>query len=57
MGTDHHKWDSDRRGLVGMDLGSDQHKWDSENGSVLVFYLFIYLFFGFVGMDFGSGGC
>ena len=59
VGTDQHKWDSDCRGLMGMDLGSDRHKWDSENGSVLVFFFF----FGFVGMDLvvvdvdgGSGG-
>ena len=57
MGSDQHKWDSDRRGLVGMDLGSDRHKWDSENGSVLGFFFFFFFFFGFVGMDFGSGGC
>ena len=28
---DQHKWDSDPRGLVGMDLGSDPHKWDSDH--------------------------
>ena len=54
MGSDRHKCDSDHCGLVGMDLRLDRHKWDSENGSVLVFFFF---FFGFRGMDFGSGGC
>ena len=58
---DQHKWDSDPRGLVGMDLGSDPHKWDSENGFVLVFYFYFYfylfIFFWVCGYGFGSGGC
>ena len=58
---DQHKWDSDPRGLMGMDLGSDWHKWDSENGFVLVFYFYFYfylfIFFWVCGYGFGSGGC
>ena len=55
MGLDWYKWDSDCRGLVGMDLGSDRHKWDLENGSVLGFFFFF--FFWVCGYGFGCGGC
>ena len=51
VGSNQHKWDSDRCGLVGMDLRLDRHKWDSENGSVLVF-LFFSFFFGVSGYGF-----